>query len=199
MKMNLTADRSTIVVGCSVAAVLLLSLYWVLQFWFLRQEFVGEIEALQPRTSRHLGMVESFDDLVMASVAADNVLSELAYPVDRESAMTAAAMQQEIRELMTDAGVSISGSQILPVRKLEGFDRLSLDISVEGNIDALDEALSSLELMRPLVFVDSVKVKPAPRRRVARRAGRPQPAAADDGDPRKLSARFRLFSLRLKE
>jgi general secretion pathway protein M len=198
MKMNFRADRPTIVVGSSLGLVLVLALYLVFQFWFLRQDFADEIETIQPRTARLLGMVESVDQLELASGVTHNMLAELVYAVDQDSAMTAAALQQSIRELMTDVGLSVSGSQILPQPKSQAFDRISLDISAEGNIDALDEALSSLELMRPLVFVESLKVQPR-RSRGRRRSRGGQPEDTGGGDARKLTARFQLFSLRLKD
>jgi general secretion pathway protein M len=196
MKLNVKADRPTIVVGCSLGLIALFALYWVLHFWILRQDFVGEMEAIQPRTARLLGIMASFDQLEVASNEVSGVLRKLAYPASRDSATTAAAMQQNIRELMTGAGLSISGSQILPARGVDGLDRLSLDITAEGSVDALDEAFSSLGLMRPLVFVKSVTVKPL-RIRSPGRSRETESTAG--GDPRKLTARFQLFSLRLMD
>ncbi len=196
MKINMRADRSTIVVGSSLGILLLVVLYWVLNLWFLRQGFVEEIESIEPRTARMLGIMQSATQLEVASSEASSRLRELAYGADRDSAATAAAMQQEIRELMIGAGLSISGSQILPARKSEGFDRLSLDISAEGNIEALDTALSGLEELRPLVFVETLKVNPERIRGGGR--GR-QAEAVTAGDPRKLTARLQLFSLRLQK
>ncbi len=197
MKFMLKADRPTIVVGCTLGLVALLALYWILQFWLLRSGFAAEIESIQPRTARLLGIVESFDQLELASNGVGGVLRDLAYTADRDSATTAAAMQQDIRELMVDAGMSVSGSQILPVRKSAGFDRLSLDITAEGNIDELDEAFSRLNELRPLVFVESVNVKPVRARRNRRGAEGEDNASGDD--PRKLTARFHLFSLRVTD
>ena len=198
MKIPLRADRATVVVGVSLALALSLMLYWVLQFWFIRQGFVEEIESIEPKTSRLLGMVASADQLKAASDIARGRLQELVYGSDRDSATTAAAMQQNIRELMTSAGLSISGSQILPQRKSQKFDRLRLDITAEGNIDALGEALSSLELMRPMVFVEELKITPERSRNRSRNRERPLEDASA-GDPRNLTARFQLFSLRMKE
>lgn len=192
MNYRIRADRPTMVVGCSLGFVVLLVLYWVVHFWLLRQDFAGEIAAIQPRTARILGIQESFDQLNMAANEADSRLQELVYPADRASAMTAAAMQQSIREVMTDAGLSVSGSQVLPARAVGGFDRLSLDITAEGNIGAFDDAFAILDLMRPMVFVESVSVKPSRNRNRNRRS--------DDkveGNPRKLTARLHLFSLRI--
>ena len=200
MKMNFMADRPTIVVGSSLGLVLVLALYLVFQFWFMRQDFVDEIEAIQPRTARLLGMVESFDQLQIASSAARTLLRKLVYPADQGSAVAAADLQRNVRDLLDDAGLSVSGSQILPQRESQAFDRLSLDITAEGNIDALDEALSGIELMSPLVFIESLKVQPQRKRNRNRsRGGQGQPEDTGGVDPRKLTARFQLFSLRLKD
>ena len=193
MNMSIKADRPTIVVGCSLVVIALLVVYWILHFWLLRQDFADQIAAIQPRTARLLGMEKRFDQLEVANNEAGNLLRELAYPADKDSAMTAAALQQDIREVMAGAGFSISGSQILASRRTDGFDRLGLDITVVGNIDALDDALTELGMMRPLVFVEFVTIKPS------RSRARRQPVAekVPEGDPRKLTARFQLFSLRV--
>ncbi len=193
MKMKIRADRSTIVVGSSLGLLLLLVLYWVLHFWFLRQGFIDDIEAIEPRTARLLGIMQSVDQLKVASGDAKSRLLELAYGSDRDSATTAAAMQQNIRELLIGAGLSVSGSQILPQRKSEVFDRLSLDITASGNIEALDAMLAGLEAMRPLVFVETLKVNPERTRGRGR-----QVDAAVVGDPRNLTVRLQLFSLRIR-
>lgn len=192
--MNLGTDRSTIVVGVSFGLVLLVVLYCIASFWFLRQDYADQIDTIAPRTARLLGMVESSDKLVSAHSMAKLTLHELAYPVGRDGATTAAGMQRDVRELMTEAGLSISGSQVLPRQKEQGFDRLTLDITAEGNIDALEQALVSLESIRPLVFVTALNIKPS---RVSRRRVREtiDPIA---GDTRKITARFQLISLRLK-
>jgi Type II secretion system (T2SS), protein M subtype b len=199
MKMGLRMDRTTIVVGGSVGLLLILVLYWLLQFWFMRQEFAEEIAMIEPKTSRLLGIMQSAEALAAASDTAQGRLRELTYPSDLDAAATAAAMQQNIRELMMGAGMSISGSQILPQLQSSDFDRLRLDITAEGNIEALDGALASLESLRPLVFVDSLKVTPIRSRNQNR--GRLQGVEEDSGseDPRRLTARLQLFSLRLKD
>ncbi len=198
MKPWLGADRPRIVVGCTMGVVALLLMYWILQFWFLRSEFVAEIEAIQPRTARLLGIVESVDQLEEAAGNVAVVLRNAVYQSDSDSATSAAAMQQNVRELMVNAGLSVSGSQILPAQKTGEFERLGLDITAEGNIDELDEAFSRLERLRPLVFIESVAVTPIRARRSNRR-GAAEAQDPHDGDPRKLTVRFGLFSLRLAD
>ena len=94
MKMNFKADRPTIIVGSSLGLVLLLALYLVLQLWFLRQDFADEIETIQPRTARLLGMLDSVDQLGLASDTAHSMLRELVYAADQDSAKAASSLQE---------------------------------------------------------------------------------------------------------
>lgn len=188
----LRADRPTIVVGTCAGFASILVLACIVYFLSMRQEFVREIESIEPRTARLLGILESAGKLEAASAAAQARLRDLAFPSGRDSATVAASLQQNVRELMNDAGISVTGSQILATRSADGYDRLTLDITGEGNIEALDNTLAELELMRPLVFVESLKIKP-----VRMRRGSAQ-TAPEGEDPRRLNARFQLFALRMQ-
>ena len=197
MNLQLKVDRPTLVVGGTLLVVLVLVVSAMLHLWLLRQGYVEEIEAIEPKMSRLLGIQESASQLSTAADTANSLVQELAYPADRDSASTAAALQQHIRELMTGAGLAVSGSQILPPRASPQFDRLRLDITAEGNIRELDEALASLEAMRPLVLVETLKVTPQ-RERMRARGRNAQAEAAPKEDPRNVTARLQLFALRLK-
>lgn len=190
---NLKADRPTIVVGLSLLCPVILVIIAIGDFWLLRQQYASEIDNISPRTARLLGFIQTEDQLDTAVARINGGLDAVAYPGDIDSDMTAAAMQQKIREVMTNTGLSVSGSQILPPKEIEGFERLLLNITVEGNIDALDEAISDLRLLRPLVLIEAVNIKPARHSR-ARRGDEPPPQTEDQ---RKLSVRFNLLSLKL--
>lgn len=190
--MNLRLDRPHLVVGTTVAAVLLLCLYAIVQFWMMRAAYAEEIESIQPRTARLLGIEQSAEDLASAGERADSILGEVAY-LSTDSAANAASMQQEIRELMTSAGMSIATSQILSAKQYDGYERLRLDITVEGNVDELDAALAELSLARPLVYIASARVKQY--RGSGAISYRRHVQSGNPDDPRKLTARLELFSL----
>lgn len=189
---GLKLDRSRVVVGATAGLALLLLLTAVAYLLSLRGEFAGEIELVEPRTARLLGILQSADQLDAAGGRAEAMLRDLAYPAGRDSATMAAGLQQDVRELLSEAGMTVTGSQVLPVRQAEGHDRLTLEITAEGNVQALDEALSGLELMRPLVFIESLTVKP-----VRTRSRRGDAGQEGDVDPRRVSVRFQCFALRL--
>lgn len=185
-------DRSRVVVGATVGLAALLLVMAISHFMALRADFAREIDLIEPRTARLLGILETADQLEAAGGRAAAMLRELAYPAGRDSATMAAGLQQDVREVLTAAGMSVTGSQVLPVRRAQGHDRLTLDITAEGNIQSLDEALSGLALMRPLVFIESLKVKPVRTR--ARRGAKPEAGATD---PRQVNVRLQCFALRL--
>jgi len=192
--MNHLSKRSMIAVGSVCALLLLPVLYCIVQLLLLRQGYAEEIESIEPRTARLLGLSESTERLTTAGLQADAILEQVAYPEQRDSATTSAAMQQDVREQLIAAGMSISGSQIRPRQSEDGYDRLVLDLTAEGNIGALEQALLALEEMRPLVFVKELAIKPA---RVSRRRNR-HSGSEIAGDQRKVTARFELVSLRVK-
>ena len=187
------ADRTTAVVGLTLLCLLTLVLYAIGNFWLMRQEYTREIDNVTPRTARLLGFIQSEEQLAAAAHRIDQVLEEVAYFEGKDSAMTAASMQQKVREVMAAAGLSISGSQILPSKNVEGFEQLNLNITVEGNIDSLDEAIGNLRVQRPLVLIQAVNIKPLRIRKPRRGAE----TAPESEDQRKLSVRFHLLSLRL--
>jgi general secretion pathway protein M len=197
VKFGLKADRPTFVVGATLAVLLIALLYGVLTFGLMWQSYDDAIDNILPRTARLLGIIESREALGLAADEAVLLLSEVVYTAESDSAGTAAAMQQNVRELMAAAGLSISGSQILPTGDGGDYERLRLDITVEGNIDSLDEALAQLEIMLPVVFIESFRVKHA-RGGGSRLPTRGMSREIFSGDPRRLTARLQLVSLRSK-
>jgi general secretion pathway protein M len=185
-------DRTTLVVGGSFLCLAALVLYAVASFWLVRSSYSQEIDRIESRSARLLGLVEAEQELDVAATRLRGHLQELAYGDDTATATVSASMQQLIRDAMTDAGMSVSSSQILPIRQIDGFQRLSLDISVVGNISEAEEAIANLALLKPLVLIESTSVKP-----VRTRARRGEGAAAKERDSRQISLRLRLLSLRL--
>ncbi|MFK7974759.1 MAG: type II secretion system protein GspM [Halioglobus sp.] len=192
--MKMAANRSTLVVGASVGLLAMLLLYCIGKLWVLRQGYVEQIEYIAPRTARLVGVLESEEQLIAADQKAATILEDISYPAFRDAATTGAAMQKDVRELMVEAGMSVTGSQVLPRQANAGFDRLTLEVTADGNTEALEQTLAALELMRPLVFVSSLSVKQT---RVSRRRSRDS-LPVTSGDTRKVTAKFKLISLRLK-
>lgn len=185
-------DRTGLVVGGTFLCIAILLLYAIGSLWFMRSGYSAEIDRIDSRTARMLGLIEAEQELNAAANQLRGHLQDMAYGETTDTATVSAAMQQLVRDVMSTAGLSVSSSQILPARQIEGFERLGLDISVVGNITGIEEALANLGLLNPLVLIESTSVKPV---RTRRRKGGDAGAKAEDS--RQLSVRLRLLSLRL--
>jgi general secretion pathway protein M len=189
---NIKLNRMTLSVGASVGCLVLLALYLVVVFWLLRQTYAHSIDNLTPRTARLQGLIDSEAQLADAAARVEDNLSELTWPGGRDTAMTAADLQQQVRDSIVAAGLTVSGSQILPAQAEHGFERLVLNITATGDIESLDEAIVSLRELRPVVLIETATVRPVRARRTSRRGG-----DAGGKEERLLSINMRLVSLRL--
>jgi general secretion pathway protein M len=183
-------SRTNLVVGLTLVALLLALLYAIGSLWSLRQEFVGTIDQLKPRIARLNGITQSEEQLAAAAALIEESLLELAYPAEGDVATASANMQQRVRTLLSGAGLTVVGSQILPPVQQEGLQLLRLDVSAQGSVDGLEAALADIREVRPVVMIATLSVKPERRARADARAG-------DGEDVRTLSARLRLTSFRL--
>ena len=97
-------------------------------------------------------------------------------------------MQSDVRQLMADAGLTVSNSQVLPVREEKRFDYIGVKLTVNGSMEGLDQALSELASFSPLIIVESLDVWPTRQRSV--RGASNKPAEQD------ATISVRLLSLR---
>lgn len=183
-----SAYRSALVIWGTVVLCLLILLTILLKLWALRVEYDRQVDNLRPRLERLEGLAMAEGELRESAARIDDTLLELAYPVSADAAVTATKMQQRVRELMTRAGMSVVGSQILPPMDEQELQILRLELNLAGDIVALDQALRALRELRPLAIIDGATIKPTRARRS--RSGE-APA------PQQLTARLRIISLRV--
>jgi len=157
--------KSTLIVGLSSLLPLLLMLYFLTDFWVMRQGYQGEIEHLQPRIARMQGLLESEEQLKASAGRLGSQVVNLIYPPTEDSAAVSAALQKDIREIMTNAGLTVANSRILPLVQAENFDRIGLSLAVSGTLDALDAALLEMAAYTPLLLIESIDIKPRARAR----------------------------------
>lgn len=181
---NLT--RAQWIVAVSLAAIVCLWFWVALFFWGHYRSLHQQSQELIPRIARLAGLAESEAVLQAAGEQADSQLQLLVYG---DAGDANAMMQQQVRQVLEQAGLTVAGSQILTPKIESLFTRLQLDISATGSIEALEVALRDLHDLRPLVMVDSLQAQPA-RTRV--RGGGALPFE------QVLTLRLRLSSLRLQ-
>ncbi|PLW70414.1 type II secretion system protein GspM [Pseudohalioglobus lutimaris] len=158
-------QRSAIICGATLLVPLLVYLNLLFSAWDLRAGYVGEIERVAPRIARLQGVKQVEARLRESSGRVQQQMARLVYPASSERASVAASMQTDVRQLMTDAGLNVSNSQVLPVREEERFDYIAVKLTVAGDMESLDRALDELAGFAPLVIVEGLDIWPTRQRR----------------------------------
>jgi len=177
--------RSAWVCGLTLLVPLYLYLDAIAGLWALRQGYQEDIDRLQPRIARMRGLVEHEEQLRDSAGRVGSQVVGLVYPAADDRATVSAALQTKVRQILTDAGMSVANSQVLPVREQENFDYIGIKLTANGDVAALDGALTGLAAHMPLLLVESIDIYP---QRTSRRQKGPAPQA--------LTATMQLLSLR---
>jgi len=178
--------RARWIVAASLGVIVCVWLWAALSFWVQYRSLHQQSRDLIPRIARLSGLAESESVLQAAGEQAHGQLQLLVYG---DAGDASAMMQQQVRQVMERAGLTVAGSQILTPRVESLFTRLQLDLTATGSIETLEIVLQELGDLRPLVMVDSLQVQPVRTR--ARRGDTSPPEQA-------LTLRIRLSSLRLQ-
>ncbi len=177
--------KSALIVGLTLLLPVLLVLFLVLDFFVMRQGYQSEIDRLNPRIARMAGLIQTQGQLQASAGRLGSQVLNLVYPPTEDSAAVSAALQKNVRQIMTEAGLTVTNSRILPIVEEENFDRIGLSLTVSGGLDALDEALLSMAAYTPLLLVDTMDIKP---KRMTR--------SRDKNGQQIITASFQLLTLR---
>ena len=115
---------------------------------------------LEPRYARLAGLLERKAELEVMGTHANQQLARLAYPVTLDVTQAGNDAQQRIRTLFADSKLDIISIQVLtPVKEASNFDRIPINLRVEGDLAGLQNALALLSSQSPLVLVDTLSVQ----------------------------------------
>lgn len=183
-----THQRTAVICGLTLLLPLYLYVDVLSGLWSIRAEYQADIDRLQPRIARMRGLIQHEDQLRESASKVGGSVVGVVYPASDDRATVSAALQTKVRQILTDAGMSVANSQVLPVRERENFDYIGIKLTANGDVVALDTALTGLAAYMPLLLVESIDVFP---RRVSRRQKGPA--------PQKVTATMQLLSLRAVE
>jgi general secretion pathway protein M len=123
--------------------------------WQKHQWAQQQLDQLEPRHARLLGLQASKDSLAQAHTEAKAQLARWVYPATLDAAQAGNDAQQRIRTLFADSKLDISSIQVLPPNEQKNFDRISVMLRVEGDLVGMQNALSMLESQSPAVWIDA--------------------------------------------
>lgn len=145
----------------SVVGVLLLVLflYCITAFFSYRHQ----VSDMMPRVARLGGMLTAANEIRAADASASEQIQAIMYVGNNANSM-GVSMQQKIRSIFTGAGMVVSGSNIRSPKVFEDVTQIGVTISAEGKLSQLEEVLTELTDVRPLVIIERIEVQPERRR-----------------------------------
>lgn len=182
--------RALVLLGSFFSALFLL--FWFSTVSTLLFGGLREIARVEPQIGRLLGYEVVGDEFDVALELATLRLRETSYAAG-EGSQAGARLQQSLRNFAEDAGLTVTGSQLIaqeerPEADPMLFEMLSVDLSLQGLPDALDRFLAEVRLHSPSLAMSKMDiVKP---RRARQRRGQPQQ------NPELLDVRITIFGLR---
>ena len=150
--------------GLVVMVLTLLALGNIFGWWMSN---VSEISATKPRISRLLGYIEAAPRITDALADVNVALSELAIEDTGDSGRGGALLQQQLRQLASEAGLTVVGSEVREPEALDALVKLNATLELTGGPDDFDAFLERLYLAVPALFPEGMKIEAM--RRINRR------------------------------
>lgn len=124
------------------------------------------IASIEPRYARLIGLEEVGDAVLTSRVRVDVALARVAYPAEIEIGRIGTDLQQRVRRIADEHDIRVSGSQILPLREEKGFVVVTVNGTMDSEVDALGTFLLALADEQPPIVVEKLLVQaPRPGRR----------------------------------
>ncbi len=150
--------------GLVVMVLTLLALGNIFGWWMSN---VSEISATKPRISRLLGYIEAAPRITDALADVNVALLELAIEDTGDSGRGGALLQQQLRQLASEAGLTVVGSEVKEPEALDALVKLNATLELTGGPDDFDAFLERLYLGVPALFPEGMKIEAM--RRINRR------------------------------
>ena len=145
--------------GLTVLLLLLPLLGGGLYVYDVHQRAQSRLADIEPRFSRLAGLVERRADLKTQGAQAAAQLARQAYPSTQDVTQAGNDAQQRIRSLFADSKLDIISIQVLPPKEEGKFDRIAIDLRVEGDITGIHNALALLSSQVPTVLVENIALQ----------------------------------------
>ena len=116
------------------------------------------IAEIDPRHARMAGMLQNKELFAQSQSALQASLAEFVYPAEEDPSQTGNGALQRVRELATARGLRVTSSQAATPREDKGFDRIGLNLRVEGDWPQLVALLRELAQLRPAVYTSTLQL-----------------------------------------
>ena len=159
MNASLNRQRPEFLWLLLAGALMLLALGWA--SWTVvvkHRQASGLLADIEPRHARLAGMLQNKELLAQAESALQANFSEYVSPAEEDPGQIANAALQRVRELASARGLRVTSSQTAAPRDENGFDRIGLNLRVEGEWPQLVDLLRELPQQRPLIYYNALQI-----------------------------------------
>ena len=164
------SNRSSRIVWLQVLTVLAILIPLIgggMYAFSVHQRAQNRLNEIEPRFARLAGLLQRQGDMAALAKQANAKLSQRAYPVTQDVSKAGNDAQQRIKTLFSESRLDIISIQVLPLKAESradtkedaNFDRISIDLRVEGELSGIQNALSLLSAQVPLVLLDSMSIQ----------------------------------------
>jgi len=165
-----------------------LPLSGLLGWW---SDSISEISGTQPRISRFLGYVDAAPEIASTLIQVSDALSSVVIEDTGDSGRGGALLQQQLRQLASEAGLTVVGSEVKEPESLDVLIKLRVSVQLAGSPRSLDDFFERVYDARPALFPQAVKLETA--RRMNRRRAPDSLAGTEDH----LTARLDVVAYRM--
>jgi general secretion pathway protein M len=158
MRLSAWASRSA-AVAILIAAVAAL---WLM----LVQPLMGAFAEHRESIARSQEMLARYRGLDSARAQIDSNLSKLRAAQANEerllqggsAQLVGAKLQNRLKELIEGDGGALTSMQMLPVRDEQGFQRISMAVTLTASIESLQKILYAIEDQSPYLFIEDLEL-----------------------------------------
>ena len=189
---QLPAQARAVLIGAALMLITLtlLALGNIFGWWMSN---VSDISATKPRISRLLGYIEAAPSITAALEEVYAALSELAIDDTGDTGRGAALLQQQLRQLASEAGLTVVGSEVKEPEALDALVKLNATLQLTGGPDDLDAFFEGLYFADPALFPAGMKIE------AMRRINRSRHPSTLSGTEDHVMARVDIAAFRLSE
>ncbi|MBR6975505.1 MAG: hypothetical protein IKH84_01210 [Ottowia sp.] len=146
------------------AALLILALAGAVYVVHKHQLATRTMADAAPRVARLNGLAQGGEALQQAQQRLRANLEQFVWGSAQGAAAVGNTALQRVREQAAQHELRVSSSQSIVAPQGEaGFERINLDVRVEGEWPALLALLDDIARLRPVVYLDSAQISPAGR------------------------------------
>ena len=189
---QLPAQARSVLIGVSliVITLTLLALGNIFGWWMSN---ISDISATKPRISRLLGYIDAAPSITTTLAEVDIALSQLAIEDTGDTGRGGALLQQQLRQLAGEAGLTVVGSEVKEPEALDALVKLNATLQLTGGPDDLDAFFEGLYFADPALFPEGVKIE------AMRRINRRRHPSTLSGTEDHIMAKVDIAAFRLSE